>query len=510
MADKETADLLKAWGFEETFVQHFEAQAINISLLECLTHRLIKELIPNIGLRMRFTMKWTEHFKKDDNQNQNTSDTSSCESSCESEETPLKKKKLIVGTQTYKRLQRPTVREILKENAQGALILRNYAKNKILTKYCRHMLVELIISNIINTVKGTINKHDFLQLAQEIVEIFPSEDINLYYIAPVSKKDSLHRKSVSVRGKLVEKYRNKLQQNKRILISDFSDVTSTDVESEISSVSTEVLDASVKWLETNREPWEMVENHWKATATIRLKDAENNRNKLLSDIFEKWPILIHPMGWLLIVHDFQYLEYCTTEDGISQWPQFFSNVAKICPLEKKKIFRARELFQIIESDNSDESKAIAQLCALPYMIPPKGRIRTKEGHWKPSMIECEESLVIHAKTAGDITEIREQRIDAMYQKGLTVQPYIIVVGPTLAEITSFFVSVDKVLYNMTSAFKAIDTCFKIFHVLNIEYPTASNHIWLLIQRELYKFTTKYDRNSSFILEVINAMKKNEA
>lgn len=42
-----------------------------------------------------------------------------------------------------------------------------------------------------------------------------------------------------------------------------------------------------------------------------------------------------------------------------------------------------------------ESKAIAQLCALSYMIPPKGRIRTKKGHWKPLMIECEDSLVMH-------------------------------------------------------------------------------------------------------------------
>jgi len=94
----------------------------------------------------------------------------------------------------------------------------------------------------------------------------------------------------------------------------------------------------------------------------------------------------------------------------------------------------------------------------------------------------------------------------MYQMNLTVQPYIIVVGPTLAEISSFFVSVDKVLYNVTSAFKAIDTCFKIFHVLNVEYPVASDHIWLLIQRELYKFSTKHDKKPSYILEIISALK----
>jgi len=118
-------------------------------------------------------------------------------------------------------------------------------------------------------------------------------------------------------------------------------------------VTTEVVDASVKWLETNREPWEMVESHWKATATIRLNDTQNNRDKLLSEIFEKWPILNHPMGWLLIVQDFQHLELSTAEDAINQWPQFFLNVQKICPLQKKKILRVHELLQIIESNQSD-------------------------------------------------------------------------------------------------------------------------------------------------------------
>lgn len=31
------------------------------------------------------------------------------------------------------------------------------------------------------------------------------------------------------------------------------------------------------------------------------------------------------------------------------------------------------------------------------MIPPKGRVRTSKGHWKPSMSESEESLVAHVK-----------------------------------------------------------------------------------------------------------------
>lgn len=113
------------------------------------------------------------------------------------------------------------------------------------------------------------------------------------------------------------------------------------------------LETSIKWLETNREPWEMVVNHWKSTVNYRLNDAQKNRNKPLSDVFEKWPILNHPMGWSLIVEDFKYLELHSTEDSISQWPQFFTNLKKLCPLTKKTIPRVRELLQIIEGDYSD-------------------------------------------------------------------------------------------------------------------------------------------------------------
>jgi len=54
----------------------------------------------------------------------------------------------------YKRLQRPNVREILKENEQVRLILRNYSQTKTLSKYSRHILVELLTSHLLNTVRG--------------------------------------------------------------------------------------------------------------------------------------------------------------------------------------------------------------------------------------------------------------------------------------------------------------------------------------------------------------------
>ncbi|KYN17823.1 hypothetical protein ALC57_09899 [Trachymyrmex cornetzi] len=140
-------------------------------------------------------------------------------------------------------------------------------------------------------------------------------------------------------------------------------------------VSDKILQESVNWLETNQEPWELVESHWKATTSIRLNNIRRNEK-------------------------FTYLNF---------------------------------------------------------------------------------------------------------KLNSTIQPYIIVVRLTLTKISSFFISLDKTLYKVSSVFEAIDTCFKIFHVLNVAYPVASDHIWLLIQRELYLFTTKNDKNQSYILEIISAL-----
>lgn len=62
------------------------------------------------------------------------------------------------------------------------------------------------------------------------------------------------------------------------------------------------------------------------------------------------------MGWLLILEDFKHLKLCTIDDAISQWPQFFQNLLKICPLQQKKSQRAQELLEILQCDLSDGKK----------------------------------------------------------------------------------------------------------------------------------------------------------
>lgn len=107
--------------------------------------------------------------------------------------------------------------------------------------------------------------------------------------------------------------------------------------------------------------------------------------------------------------------------------------------------------------------------------------------------------------SADTINIQERRREAMKNLGMTVQPFIITVGLTLSEIDSVYVCIDKVLYKVPSALKALEVCFKSFHVLNAIYPPESEHLWLLLQRSLFKFSTKWDKMIPYIIEVITEL-----
>lgn len=70
----------------------------------------------------------------------------------------------------------------------------------------------------------------------------------------------------------------------------------------------------------------------------------------------------------------------------------------------------------------------------------------------------------------------------------TVQPYTIAVnGKDINESTAYVVVIDKHLFPMESGKKAIDFCFKMFHIFNAKYPVASRHLWRMVEVGVYKF-----------------------
>lgn len=98
---------------------------------------------------------------------------------------------------------------------------------------------------------------------------------------------------------------------------------------------------------------------------------------------------------------------------------------------------------------------------------------------------------IYLQIHDDMTIIREEARKTAQMLQLTLQPYVVVLGPPY-EVNEAYVQVDDILYKVGNILEAIDVCFKTFHVFKISYPLMSEHIWLLIQKGIYNFNTKWD------------------
>lgn len=84
----------------------------------------------------------------------------------------------------------------------------------------------------------------------------------------------------------------------------------------------------------------------------------------------------------------------------------------------------------------------------------------------------------------------QSKLQKLAMKG-PIQPCVLVVG-TLLDPKQIMVFFDNIKYKMFSAMKAIDTCFKIYHVFNVE-------------QLFYNIKTKQDKTNYLIKQVINEL-----
>lgn len=98
--------------------------------------------------------------------------------------------------------------------------------------------------------------------------------------------------------------------------------------------------------------------------------------------------------------------------------------------------------------------------------------------------------LVHANN--DINPAIERIKHVHLSMAITLQPFIMLVGSSFIDFNDIYIVVDETKYKLTSVLKALDICFKIFQVFNLEYPKQSAKVWIFIQKYLYNVHTKYD------------------
>lgn len=110
------------------------------------------------------------------------------------------------------------------------------------------------------------------------------------------------------------------------------------------------------------------------------------------------------------------------------------------------------------------------------------------------------TCMVHITSINDFERVREERTQEFFDKKLPMQPYITAVGINISNLSEFYVSYGRVLLKFHSFVGALDTCFKIFHVFHLNYPTNSVLPWLFLQKNVFDFTTEYDIKSAALSE----------
>ena len=91
--------------------------------------------------------------------------------------------------------------------------------------------------------------------------------------------------------------------------------------------------------------------------------------------------------------------------------------------------------------------------------------------------------------------------------GLSVQPFIVVVGPSVTQIQKTYVRIDTVMYELSSVAKALDILFKIFITFNTSYPLESENFCYFVQWSVYELYTESDTQIPFVHTLVNKVKK---
>ncbi|KAF5270831.1 hypothetical protein FQR65_LT17786 [Abscondita terminalis] len=533
MADEKTRQLMTSWGFEG-LISKFQEEEITLDALLALTRDDIKLLIPKVGRQSVFFKKITDYKQTvipeidsssvfilqdtcltpprsscrsdliqvedcneaDNGWNDSVStpqyaSTSTLNLSGTVLETPLTHidnqvaLNKIDPSNSIVNIDELDLEALLKSEIRGIAILNTYKAGGLDSK-CRNLLVELIITHCMSIKNNYLENKDLRTIADKIVDLFPKEHKAVYFVSPISKRYTKLQKGEIARGKLTDKYRNlRTFLRKSKVLGGFKEKLPEQFETSSDLVISEESTKSKDWLQYHSEPFEDVQKHWRQTIVLRNQFSKTNVS--IDSFINEWPILKCSLGYTLLIDDFDRNYPIHAQKLYSKWEFFFEKLLKI----RQSQLHAQDstLVGLLRSDNiNTDSKTALQISLLSSLVPPKGRKCFGKIHWKPSIQEAQDGLLIHVYSPSEIDEAIEKKI-----------------SKSLCDVTSVYVYLNEIVYKIPSVLNAFDACFKMYHVLDAKYPPECEHLWYIIQFAVYEFHTERDKKISYVLDITKQM-----
>lgn len=121
-----------------------------------------------------------------------------------------------------------------------------------------------------------------------------------------------------------------------------------------------------------------------------------------------------------------------------------------------------------------------------YFVPTGKTIKKdctgKRQTTKYTIQDSQQSFLYLAKTSHEIKEW----IYFLKSKKTAIQPFVFAIGDDITSIKEIYTYFDGIKYKFFNIIRAVDICFKIFYMFNLNFPEESVMVWSFIETYFYK------------------------
>lgn len=140
--------------------------------------------------------------------------------------------------------------------------------------------------------------------------------------------------------------------------------------------------------------------------------------------------------------------------------------------------------------------------ALHYLLVPSKTIVNKE-NWKPTVPMSQKSFLNVVNGEHVMKSDMEKRDKFCKMYGMKNHPVIFEITTCMG--TRYNVCIKDVCYKVESLLQGIDVAYKIFKVLNIEFPLECRKVWKFIEHIFY---VEDENISGKLLSIISDLNTN--
>lgn len=90
--------------------------------------------------------------------------------------------------------------------------------------------------------------------------------------------------------------------------------------------------------------------------------------------------------------------------------------------------------------------------------------------------------------------------------GETFTPILAGVGESMFSLREYYVYYGNVSYKFENILSSVDAAFKIYNVLNLDYPRHCKLIWHFIQEYFFEIKIPSDERSNGLTEILNDLR----